>query len=316
MRVRNLLSLTRCAVVLFCADLNFLSFVNPGSGIVKEVGSAVTHVQPGDKVLLSFNPCGQCGNCSQKLPSYCDHFEQRLWSGLRSDGSSTLKSTADDDGNQKPIYGNFFGQSSFSRLALVNGNCMVKVPPETDIKLCSPLGCGIQTGTGVVWNTLDMRQGESIIVSGCGAVGMSAIMAAKIRGATTIIAVDIKTERLKLAKELGATHAFNGLDPDLIQRIRMICPLRAGVKHAFDTTGVPKVIETMIEAIGVRGQIVVVGATALDKKVGIQPLEFLNMGKRFIGSVEGDSFPPEVSVLPCLHSDYTLGADNPRQFCT
>lgn len=174
---------------------------------------------------------------------------------------------------------------------------MVKVPPETDIRLFAPLGCGIQTGTGVVWNTLDVRQGESFIVSGCGAVGMSSIMAAKIRGASTIIAVDVKPERLQLAKELGATHALNGLDSDLIQQIRSICPLRAGVKHAFDTTGVPAVIETMIEAIGVRGQIVVVGATALHKKVGIQPLEFLNMGKRFIGSVEGDCFPPEVSVL-------------------
>lgn len=193
---------------------------------------------------------------------------------------------------------------------------MVKVPPETDMALFAPLGCGIQTGTGVVWNTLDVQAGESFIVSGCGAVGMSAIMAAKIRGAMPIIVVDIKTERLRLAKELGATHALNGLDPDLIQQIRMICPLRAGVRHAFDTTGVPRVIETMIEAIGVRGQIVVVGATALDKKVSIQPLEFLNMGKRFIGSVEGDCFPPEVSLLSFRHSDCALDANDLRQFRT
>ncbi|OQV10589.1 Alcohol dehydrogenase GroES-like domain-containing protein [Cladophialophora immunda] len=276
-----------------------------GSGVVKEVGSTVTHVQPGDKVLLSFNPCGRCKNCNKKLPSYCDDFEQRLWSGLRSDGTTTLKSSANADAT--PVYGNFFGQSSFSRLALVSGSSMIKVQQDTDIKLLAPLGCGIQTGTGVVWNALNVQQGESFIVSGCGAVGMSAIMAARHRGATTIIAVDIKNERLQLAKELGVTHAINGMDKDVIQRIREICPLPAGVNHALDTTGLPAVIETMLDAIGVRGQIVVVGATALDKKVGIQPLEFLNMGKRFIGSVEGDCYPPEaIPQLIELHRQGSL----------
>lgn len=181
---------------------------------------------------------------------------------------------------------------------------MIRVAPETDIKLFAPLGCGIQTGTGVVWNTLNVQQGDSLIVSGCGAVGMSAIMAAKQRGAQVIIAVDINQERLAMAKELGATHVLDGMDKDLIQRIRTICPLPAGVRHGFDTTAVPEVIEKMIDATGVRGQTVVVGATPLDKKVGIQPLEFLNMGKRFIGSVEGESYPPEVSDLAFFFGNY------------
>jgi Zn-dependent alcohol dehydrogenase len=258
---------------------------------VKEIGSDITRVQPGDKVLLSFNPCMECANCRLKLPGYCDHFESRLWSGLRQDSSFTLKSPSGTS-----IYGNFFGQSAFSRLVLVNGSCMVKVAPETDLRLFAPLGCGVQTGTGVVWNTLDVQRGESLIISGCGAVGMSAIMAARERCASTIIAVDVKPERLDLARELGATHALNGLDIDLAQQVRAICSLPKGVRHGFDTTAVPGVIEMLIEAVGVRGQIVVVGATPLDKKISIQPLQFLNMGKKFIGSVEGESYPPEVRL--------------------
>jgi aryl-alcohol dehydrogenase len=125
---------------------------------------------------------------------------------------------------------------------------------------------------------------------------MSAIMAAKIRGASPIVAIDLAEDRLILAKELGATHTLNGKEQpnELIEQIRQLAPLPAGIKHAFDTTGVPKVIETLIEATGVRGTTVVVGATPFDKTISIQPLKFLDMGKRFIGSVEGDSDPAVV----------------------
>ncbi len=283
--------------------LSDLIYFTTGAGIVKEVGADIKHFQPGDKVILSFNPCGQCSNCKQKMTNYCDNTVPRTWVGLRPDQSFTLKSVKEEG-----IYGNFFGQSSWSRLALVNGNCMVKVAPETDLTLFAPLGCGIQTGTGVVWNTLDMKKGESLVVSGCGAVGMSAIMAAKQRCAGTIIAVDINKERLLIAKELGATHSFNGGAEDLVQQIHAVCPLPAGVRYAFDTTAVPKVIESMIQATGVRGRTVVVGATPPDKKISIQPMEFLNMGKQFIGSVEGESYPPEVSRA-LKHCVSTRGAD-------
>ena len=253
------------------------------------MGANIKHVQPGDKVILSFNPCRECNNCKIKLPSYCDDMRPRNWLGIRPDKSFTMKST-----DAKPIHGNFFGQSSFSRLAIVNESCLVKVPQDTDLKLFAPLGCGIQTGYGVMTNVLDIQPGDSVIISGCGAVGMSAIMAAKIRGAGIIVAVDIQDKRLSIAKDIGATHVLNGGDKDLIDQVRGICPLPAGFKYAFDTTAVPSVIEDMIEAVGVRGKTVVVGATPPDKTVSIQPLRFLDMGKQFIGSCEGESYPPEV----------------------
>ncbi len=169
------------------------------------------------------------------------------------------------------------------------------MPQETNLKLFAPLGCAIQTGSGVVLNTLNVQQHDSVAVSGCGAVGMSAIMAAKERKAAIIVAIDLSEERLAIAKQLGATHTINGRNGDVVQQIHQILPLPAGVKYAFDTTAVPKVIESMIEATGIRGKTVVVGATPFEQTIAIQPLKFLNMGKHLIGSVEGDSYPPEVS---------------------
>lgn len=227
-----------------------------GSGTVKKVGADIEDVQPGDKVILSFNPCRECNNCKLKLPGYCDEMCPRTWLGLRPDNSFTLKSV---DG--KPIHGNFFGQSSFSRLAIANKSCIIKVPQETDLKHLSPFGCGIQTGYGVIVNVLDVQRGDSVIISGCGAVGMSAIMAAKAHAAGVIVAVDIQEKRLSLAKELGATHILNGADENLVEQIRGVCPLLVGFKYTLDTTAVPTVIESMIEAVGVRGKTIVVGAT-------------------------------------------------------
>lgn len=262
-----------------------------GAGIVREVGVDVKHVQPGDKVILGIDSCGECLNCQDRLPGYCDENRPRNWEGKRPDGSTKLKGM-----DRQPIYGNFIGQSSFSRLAIVSCNSLVKVASDTELEMLAPLGCGVLTGTGAVWNVLDVQRGDSLVVSGCGAVGMSAIMAAKSRGASTIIAIDLAPERLRLAAELGATNCINGKDDDLIKQIHRLAPLPAGVKHAFDTTGVPKVIETLIEATGVRGTTVVVGATPLDKTVNIQPLNFLDMGKRLLGSTQGDGDPTKVRL--------------------
>ena len=179
------------------------------------------------------------------------------------------------------------------------------MPQETDLKLFAPLGCGIQTGSGVIFNTLNLQPGDSIAISGCGAVGLSGVMAAKERGASIIIAVDLNSERLAIAKKLGATHAVNSRDGNTVKLINEICPLPAGVKYTFDTSAVPKVIESMIAVTGRKGKIVVVGATPFDQKISIQPLEFLNMGKHFIGSVVGDSYPPEVSLATSMHPSAT-----------
>ncbi|EGD45637.1 aryl-alcohol dehydrogenase [Nocardioidaceae bacterium Broad-1] len=137
-----------------------------GAGVVEEVGSGVRSLVPGDQVLLSFSSCGTCGRCRDGHPAYCDVWlPANLIGGARMDGTSPVRRKGE------PIGGHFFGQSSFSRLAVVDERSAVRVGPEADLSLLAPLGCGVQTGVGAVWNVLAPRPGSSVVVLGAGAVG-------------------------------------------------------------------------------------------------------------------------------------------------
>ncbi|KAJ9313958.1 hypothetical protein DTO271D3_5846 [Paecilomyces variotii] len=271
-----------------------------GAGVVIETGSALKTVSKGDKVLLSFSHCQECGQCTSGHPAYCSDWNARNFGGKRADGSAAMRA---GDG-KTPIFSTFFGQSSFSQLALVHKSCMVKVPPETDLALFAPLGCGIQTGAGAVLNTLDVQPGTTVAVFGVGAVGMSAIMAAKIRRAKTIIAVDLNEQRLALAKRLGATHGVVGSAPDVVDQIKKLSP-PAGVDFGVDCTGVPKVVRTMIDSLGVRGKAATVGAPGPGVEATVEVLSHLIMGKSYIGCCEGDSNPSE--FIPYLIEQHNKG---------
>lgn len=165
--------------------------------MVLQVGSNIKYIEKKDKVLLSFDSCGSCKQCTSDHPAYCVEWAQRNFGQRRRHGSLSLST----EGGTK-IHGNFFGQSSFARHAIVSGNSVVKVPSETPLGLFSPLGCGVQTGAGAILNTLDVQPGKSVAIFGAGSVGMSAIMAAKIREAEIIVAVDLQPQRLELAKKM------------------------------------------------------------------------------------------------------------------
>lgn len=282
-----------------------------GAGMVVEVGSQVTHVVPGDKVLLSMNHCEKCPSCESGHPNFCDEVMPRNFGGSRAaDGSATLSiADNDNDNNNKPgdrvdCYSVFFGQSSFSRHALVHRSCMVKVPRDTRLELFAPLGCGVATGVGSVLNTLDVKEGSSIAVFGAGNVGLSAVMAAKIRRASIIIAVDIDEDRLALAKEVGATHVVNGSSPDLVDQVKK-CASSAGVKYAADTTGNPKVIESMMECLASRGRATQVGVASPEKTAPIKILQHVLRGQEYVGCAGGDSLPSV--LLPWIMQQQQAG---------
>lgn len=273
-----------------------------GGGVVKEVGSEVKHVAPGDKVLLSFSHCQSCAQCKDGHPAYCYSFVPLNFSGKRPDGSSVMHQHEEKGG--KPLHSGFFGQSSFSRYAVVSASCFVKVPNDTDLALFAPLGCGLQTGAGAILNTLDVQAGKTVAVFGVGSVGMSAIMAAKMRGAGTIIAIDLQQSRLDLASEIGATHTLLGKDADLVSKIKDMAPPN-GVDYAVDCSGVPAVVENMIECLGSRGHAASVGAPSPGEKAGIDVFSHLIHGKRFSGCCEGDSIPSK--IIPYLMEEYAKG---------
>ena len=272
-----------------------------------EVGSEVNDFQTGDAVLLSFNSCGNCGTCKRGAPAYCMHMFPLNFGGTRLDKSHTI-SCADG----RLLYGNFFGQSSFSSLAVVNSRCLVKVPHEAPLSLYAPLGCGLQTGAGAIFNTLDIRPDASVVVIGTGSVGMAAVMAAKIRAAKIIIGVDVDSGRLQTARELGATHCLNGSDGDLVEQIRTICD-GDGAQYAVDCTGIAPMIEKMIDCLGVLGKAATIGAPSPGTKISVDVFSTLTKGRQYIGCNQGDSVPQEVGdhIPPLLAILTGTPADDP-----
>ncbi|CAO2651388.1 Nn.00g039580.m01.CDS01 [Neocucurbitaria sp. VM-36] len=252
-----------------------------GAGIVEQVGSKITHVKQGDKVLLSFDYCNknECHACVDETPGYCGEFHAR--------NIFNVPDVYQVDG-EKTAGGLFFGQSSFSNLAVVRGTSAVNVEglvkDEEELKLFAPMGCGYQTGAAAVTELADVGEKDAVAVFGLGGVGMAAIMTAKIRGATTIIGVDKVQSRLELARELGATHVidtsnFPSLTIDLITAIKEILPL--GTNATFDTTGIIPLIEAGVQSLHPKGQMILIGTVngSMKLDLGIMGLGSADVSK-------------------------------------
>jgi aryl-alcohol dehydrogenase len=254
-----------------------------GAGIVERVGESVSKVQPGDHVVLSFNSCGLCANCMRGRPAYCLDFFGRNFGGARPDGSNGLSKNGD------AVHDHFFGQSSFASYALATERSTVKVRQDVPLELLGPLGCGVQTGAGGVLNALRPEAGSSIAVFGTGAVGLSAVMAAAVAGCTTIIGVDVKPNRLELARDLGATHVINGAETDAVEEIGRITG--GGADYTLETTAVPGVFRQAVDALAPLGVCGLIGAAPLGTEVSLDINNILIPGRTVRGIVEGDSVP-------------------------
>jgi aryl-alcohol dehydrogenase len=270
-----------------------------GSGVVEKVGRNVTHVKPGDHVVFSPVSCGECEYCLSGHPSACVKLGPGNFAGTYLDGTRRLK-----DENGKEISA-FFSQSAFATYAVTHKRNTIKLDDEgIDLALLGPLSCGIQTGAGTVLNVLKPEAGESIAVFGCGGVGLSAVMAAKIAGCTQIIGIDAVPKRLEIAKELGCTDVINGKEAeDLTQEITRVS--NGGVHHSFDTTGVPVLVEAAIKSLRKMGACAL-AATMGDRQYSIQ-YGFMVQAKaaKIIGIQEGDSNFP--LFLPKLVDFYKKG---------
>lgn len=254
-----------------------------GAGIVESVGEGIDDIKPGDKVLLTFNSCGGCKSCSHHEPAYCSHFIPLNMLAVRGDGSTRLTR----DGH--PVSDNFFGQSSFATLAVANRQNVLKVHDDADLAALAPLGCGIQTGVGGVLRSLGGKAGESLVVIGAGAVGLSALLGGLIAGCTTIIVVEPQEARRNLALELGATHVLDG-QGDVAAAVRAILP--EGADMVIDTSGFMPVVQQTVNMIANRGRIGLLGVPgSLDAALALPMLQVLTQGATIRGIVEGDSDP-------------------------
>jgi aryl-alcohol dehydrogenase len=216
-----------------------------GAGIVEAVGSNVKSIALGDHVVLCQPSCGDCVNCDKGQPSYCLQFPTLcMTGGHRADGTCTHSQ------GETKVFGQFLGQSSFASHAVVSARCVVPVDADVPFELLAPLSCGVQTGAGAVLNALRPEPGQSIAIFGAGAVGLSALMAAKIAGCHPIIAVDKVASRLDLARELGATHMINATVQDPVAAIHAIA---GGVDGSIEASGHGPVMEQAVAALAHNG---------------------------------------------------------------
>jgi aryl-alcohol dehydrogenase len=252
-----------------------------GAGVIAAAGDATEGFAIGDRVLMSFSSCGSCRGCLAGRPGRCTSFRE-LNSGFGGPGSGGRLTRP----NGEKVSAGFFGQSSFADHALTGVRNLVRVPDDVPFHLAAPFGCGFQTGAGAVFNTLRVQPGDTLLVTGTGAVGMSAVMAARAAGAAVIVAVDPVESRRTLALTLGATHA---LDPADVAG-GALGGLRAPLDFAIDTSGRPEMIRAAVAAVHSEGVVVLIAAGQPDAVADI-PLRDLIVGRQVRGAVEGDSVP-------------------------
>ena len=269
-----------------------------GAGVVERVDEGVTNLEPGDHVVLTFASCGRCANCLRGKPTYCLQFFGLNFGGARLDGSNALSK----DGGR--VHDRFFGQSSCSTYAIATERNAIKVRDDVPLELLGPLGCGIQTGAGGVMNSLAPEAGTSIAIFGAGAVGMSAVMAARIVGCATIVAIDVISERLELARELGATHTIDANESEnVVEEVQGFTG--GGADYTLESSAIPAVLRQAVEALAPTGVCGIIGAAPLGTEVSLDMNDLLIPGKVVRGIVEGDSVP-EV-FIPRLVDLYAQG---------
>lgn len=267
-----------------------------GAGIVERVGEDVRAVAVGDPVVLSYQPCGRCRPCYLGKPFYCEHTYALCFGGARLDGSTATKDRQDER-----VHDHFFAQSSFGTYSLANERNAIKVPKDAPLERLGPLGCGIQTGAGAVINALRVKPGSSFVVFGAGAVGLSAVMAARIAGATTIVAADVVPSRLAMAKELGATHVVDSKEQNPVEAIKDLTG--GGAHYSLEATGRPEVLRQAIDAIGIGGVCGIVGAAPLGVEGTFDINDVMIPGKTICGILQGESIPQIfIPQLVELHS--------------
>ncbi len=252
-----------------------------GSGIVQEAGTGVTTLKPGDHVALNWAPnCGHCFYCLRDRPSLCETYVGPLWAGTMMDGTTRFSKGG------KPVY-HFSALGCFADYVVVPQECCVAVDKVVSLEVAALVGCAVTTGVGAVLNTAVVEPGSSVVVFGAGGVGLNIIMAAKLAGASRIIAVDTNEAKGDLAKSFGATDVIMNR-PDTNDSIRNLTGGR-GADYVFEAVGLTALQEQSLDAVRPGGLVVYVGMSPMGSSTNLPGAIIARQEKTVTGSYYGSA---------------------------
>ena len=297
--------LIRTAACGLChSDLHFIEGTYPhplpaipgheAAGIVEKVGSEVRTVKVGDAVVTCLSAfCGHCEFCVTGRMALCMGGDTR-----RAPGSAP-RITRSSDGS--PIQ-QMLNLSAFSEMMLIHEHACVRINPDMPLDRAAVIGCAVTTGAGTIFNACKVTPGETVVVVGCGGVGLATINAAKIAGAGRIIACDPIPEKRALAMKLGATDTIDALANDAAASI--VEMTKGGVDHAIEAVGRPASAALAVASLRRGGTATILGMMPLSEKVGLSAIDLLS-GKKLQGAIMGmNHFPVD---LPRLVEFYLRG---------
>ncbi|MEE6165398.1 MULTISPECIES: S-(hydroxymethyl)mycothiol dehydrogenase [unclassified Mycolicibacterium] len=260
------------------------------AGLVESVGEGVTHVAPGDFVILNWRAvCGECRACKRGRPQLC--FDTH---------NAKQKMTLTDGTELTPA----LGIGAFCDKTLVAEGQCTKVDPAADPAVAGLLGCGVMAGIGAAINTGAVTRNDTVAVIGCGGVGDAAIAGANLVGAKTIIAVDTDNTKLDWARDFGATHTINARELDPVKTIQDLTD-GFGVDVVIDAVGRPETWKQAFYARDLAGTVVLVGVPTPDMRLDMPMIDFFSHGGSLKSSWYGDCLPER--DFPTLISLYLQG---------
>lgn len=248
-----------------------------GAGIVEEVGSRVTHVQPGDHVVINWQPkCGKCQRCLSGRRDLCENIHHTAEPRIFLDGEPLSV---------------MLNAGTFSPYIVVRGAGAVPIRKDMPLEKAALLGCAVATGVGAAMYTAKVQPGETVVVWGAGGgVGLSVIQGARLANAGRIIAIDLQDSRLELAKKLGATHGINAKRDDPVAVVNDLTAGR-GVEHVFEVVGIPTIMARAIDMLARGGLLTFIGAAGRQDELTFKPRSFMSKQQRMAGCIFGNIHP-------------------------
>lgn len=274
-----------------------------GAGVVEAIGPGVTHIAVGDHVILNWAPaCGTCFYCQRDRSNLCETYTAPIWAGTMLDGTTRLHR----DGQNVFAY---CGLAALATHTVVPQQSCVVIRKDVALEAAALVGCAVATGVGAAMFTAKVQPGDTVVVLGCGGVGLSVIQGARLCGAAQIIAVDGVTSKMWVAKHFGATTALT--TDDNVEAIVKRLTGGRGADHVFEAVGIPTLQEKALSLVRPGGTLTLAGLSPMGTSTNFPSALLTRQEKTIRGSYYGTVHAPrDFPMLIDLYAAKKLNLDD------